>query len=372
MEDIGGILVTVEAVRISGEELLERPPVTFDDDDLGEAVAGRRILVTGAGGSVGSALTRLLAALRPAELTCLESHEPSLFHLRNRLLASHPDVACRWALADVRDERKLAAVFRECRPEVVFHLAAYKHVHVGEENVDQAIGVNVLGTVGLVRQAARAGVRAIVYPSTDKAVNPPSVYGATKRAVERYAALLAATGNATQLRVVRLVNVFGTQGSVVETFARQIVAGEPLTVTDPRMTRYWMTMREAVSLLGWAAGAERREGPYILKVGQPVPPEVTARRLARLLRPASEPTIRYVGSRPGERLHEELAYPYESLEPSPHPGVWTIRDLRGPSALNPDLEQQIRALGRSLYEADHRELRRRLFALAAGEAVATG
>ena len=363
------------ANRLAGEALLERAPIAFDEAALADRLAGRRILVTGAGGSVGSALVDLLASLGPAELVLLESHEPSLFHLRNRLLTARPGVSYRWTLADVRDERKLATTFRQWRPEVVFHLAAYKHVPLGEENVDQVVGVNVLGTVRLVRQAASAGVETVVYPSTDKAVNPPSIYGATKRVVERYLAEVARGPAGPAIRVVRLVNVFGTQGSVIETFTRQILAGQPLTITDPRMIRYWMTMREAAHLLAWTttiATGEAAEWPFVLKVGEAVPLETTARRLCRLLRPGAGVSIRYVGIRPGERLYEELTYPYETLEPGPHPGVWAVRDRRGPGALAPDLAVQLRTLEERLYELGLPELRRRLFALAAGLSADSG
>ena len=354
-------------VAISGEELLERAPVAFDSSRLAAGLAGRRILVAGAGGSVGSALSERLAALRPAELVLLDSHEPSLFRLRSRLLAGWPDGQYRWALADVRDERKLAALFRQCRPQVVFHLAACKQVPLGEENVDQVFDVNVLGTVGLVRQATLAGVGTVVYPSTDKAVNPPSVYGASKRVVERYLAVVGRRGDAVTPRVVRLVNVFGTQGSVIETFARQILAGDPITITDLRMTRYWMTMRETVDLLAWVARSEGAADSRILDVGQPVPLEATARRLGSILRPEAEITIRCVGIRPGERLSEELTYSYERLDPTAHPGVRAIRDTRGPAAFGGDLEAGIQSLSDELYDLERAELRKRLFALAAGE-----
>jgi FlaA1/EpsC-like NDP-sugar epimerase len=351
---------------ITGEELLERPAVQFAGTELADRLAGRRILVTGAGGSVGSALADLLASLRPAELVLVESHEPSLFHLRARLLAAQPSVCYRWTLADVRDERKLAAVFGQSRPEIVFHLAAYKHVPLAEENLDQVLAVNVLGTVGLVQQAARSGVEMLVYPSTDKAVNPPSIYGATKRVVERYLAEVAREHFGPAIRLVRLVNVFGTQGSVIETFTRQILAGQPLTITDPRMTRYWMTMAEAAGLLAWTTTTET-PGPFILAVGEAAPLEVTARRLSRLLRPDVDPAIRYVGIRPGERLHEELAYPYETLEPCPHPGVRAIRDTRGPGASASDLPHQLGVLAEQLHDLAQPELRRLVFALATGK-----
>jgi FlaA1/EpsC-like NDP-sugar epimerase len=347
--------------------LLDRPEVRFDELALHEALAGRRLLVVGAGGSVGTALTETLAGFDPAELVLLESHEPSLFHLRGRVLAARPGLRARWALGDVRDERRIAALFRECRPEIVFHLAACKHVPLSEENVDQAISVNVLGTIGLLHQAAEAGATAFVYPSTDKAVNPPSIYGATKRVLERYFAEYARTHDSPLVRWVRLVNVLGTQGSVIETFARQILAGDPLTITDRRMSRYWMTMRETARLLAWAATTTTSPGPFVLDCGADVPLEETARKVARVVRPGYEPTLRSVGIRPGERLSEYLAYDYEALVDSGQPGVHAIRDARGDAARSPELVQQIADLGATLYETDRAGLRRRLFALASEE-----
>ena len=349
--------------RFPWAELLDRPEVQFDESALRAALGGRRLLVTGAGGSVGTALSETLASFGPAELVLLESHEPSLFHLRNRVLAAHPNGRYRWALGDVRDERRIAALFRGCRPDVVFHLAACKHVPLSEENVDQAIDVNVLGSIGLLRLAAESGATAFVYPSTDKAVNPPSIYGATKRVLERYFAEFAATHAAPRPRWVRLVNVLGTQGSVIETFSRQILADEPLTITDARMTRYWMTMRETSRLIAWAA-VTSEPGPFVLDAGAEVPLGETARRVAAVVRPGYEPRIRYVGIRPGERLSEYLAYDYERLEPSSQPGVLAIRDERGVASRSPMLAERLATLRAGLHEIEHAELRRRLFALA--------
>lgn len=362
---------SAEGAFVAGEDLLGRAPVPFDSTGLADRLGGRRILVAGAGGSVGTALSSFLASYRPAELVLLEEHEPSLFRLRARLLASYPEGSYRWTLADVADERKIAAVYRETRPEIVFNLAAHKHVPLSEENIDQTIKVNVFGTVAMIRQAELAGVECFVYPSTDKAVNPPSIYGATKRVVERFIAEYARSERMLSPRVVRLVNVFGTQGSVIETFTRQILAGEPLTITDPRMTRYWMTMREAAELLAWTTTADRSAGIYMLALGPAAPLEETARRLAERLRPGIKPEFRYVGIRPGERLAEELAYDYERIEPvgsAANAGVVMIRDTRarpteGSSA---GFLDELKQLEEGLYSLDRAELRRRLFALATG------
>ena len=348
---------------LAAEALLGRAEVRFDREALASVLGGRRLLVSGAGGSVGSFLSTFLASLGPASLVVLDSHEPSLFHLRARLLERYPDVAYRWVLADVRDERKLAALFRETRPDVVFHLAAYKHVPLAEENVDQAIAVNVLGAQSVARAAAATGAT-VVYPSTDKAVRPPSIYGATKRLVERYLLEEAVGPSRLSTRIVRLVNVAGSQGSVVETFARQIRAGQPITVTDSRMTRYWMTVGETCGLLGWAAVEAEAVGPYVIRAGDPVPIEETAKRLHRLLGVREPLVIRHVGIRPGERLYEELAYDYESIVETRHPGVSWIRDDRPESGRDPEYRRQLDGILDGLYSLDRAELRRRLFDLA--------
>jgi len=348
---------------LAAEALLGRAEVRFDREALASGLGGRRLLVSGAGGSVGSRLAMFLAGLKPSSLVVLDSHEPSLFHLRARLLERHPNVAYRWTLADVRDERKLAALFREARPEVVFHLAAYKHVPLAEENVDQSLAVNVVGVQSIARAAAAVGAT-VVYPSSDKAVRPPSIYGATKRLAERY--LLDEAAGPTQLavRMVRLVNVLGSQGSVVETFTRQIRSGLPITITDPRMTRYWMTADETCDLLGWAAVEADAAGPYVLAVGEAVPIEETAKRLHGLLGATEPLAIRHVGIRPGERLFEELAYDYETIVATRHPGVRRIRDDRPDGGRDPAYRRELDGLLDGLYSLDRAELRRRLFELA--------
>ena len=320
------------------------------------------MLVTGAGGSIGSVLAERLAAAGTSDLVLLESHEPSLFHLRNRIRAGYPEVPCRFALGDIRDERRLAGLFAAHRPQIVFHLAAYKQVPLGEENVDQCVSTNVVGTLGLLRQAAAAGVEAIVYPSTDKAVNPPSVYGATKRVVELAAAEWQRDGRRPAVRVVRLVNVFGTQGSVVEVLSRQLLAGQPMTITHPEMDRYWITMDEATLFIAQAASADLARGILLLDLGPAVRTEEIARRLAAQLRPGEPVEIKYVGVRPGERLHEELAYPYEEVLASPYPGILELRDRDGDARVG--VMRHMPALAEEVYTLGSAELRRRVFDLA--------
>ncbi len=305
--------------------LLQRTEIQFERTVLDLALRGKRILITGAGGSIGSALALQACQHEPEQLILLDSHEASLFHLRQKIVRDHA-VDTRYVLADVRDRAKIDQVFKRHRVDVAFHLAAYKHVPFAEDNVDQVASVNVLGTMNVVEAAGEYGTSTVVYPSSDKAVTPRAVYAATKRVTERVLGAIATQCSSPRLRIVRLVNVFETQGNVIETFARQIRANRPLTVTDPRMDRYWMTKREAVHVLTAVATRPSFEGFYMLDVGEPVPIVETARRLFDLLRPGEgPPIIQFSGIRPGERLHEELKYPDEQFWPTDLPGLLTIQ-----------------------------------------------
>ncbi|HEX5414027.1 MAG TPA: polysaccharide biosynthesis protein [Chloroflexota bacterium] len=346
-------------------ELLERPEIDFGPNLPREVVAGRRVLITGAGGSVGRALARTVAAADPARLVLLDWHEASLFHLEQALAAQWPSddrSGPRFLLADVRDRRQMDRLLRHEKVDLIFHLAACKHVALGEANPDQAVSVNIGGTLDLFGVAAERDVSTFVYPSTDKAVNPSSLYGATKRIVERSLPALA-EASGPNARIIRLVNVFGTQGSVVETFAGLIRAGRPLTITDERMDRYWMTMAEANRLLLAAAERPRFEGIYLLDVGAPVPIVETARKLHRLLRGGGEPSLRIIGARPGERLHEYLAYPAETVLPTDRPGLLLAQPARAGHNTTSWLAA-VRALIAERYDLEPASVRDRTFELA--------
>lgn len=313
-------------MMVDYDRLLERPPVAFDEEVVRRRFDGGSVLVTGAGGSIGSALIELLACFGATTLVCFDGHEPSLFRLGLRLRERYPSRRVRLATGDVRDTRRLSRLIDEHAVDSLFHLAAYKHVPLGEENCDQVAEVNVLSTLALADAAASAGVRDFVYPSTDKAVRPPSIYGATKRIVE-LELLRRACDHGRRCAVGRLVNVFGTSGNVIEVWSRELVEHRPITVMDPRMTRYWMTTREATMLLASAACLTPATSPLLVEVGEPVPLLRTAERLAGLLG-SRAPEPRVVGARPGERLHEELAYSFERLESSGLPGIQQARALR--------------------------------------------
>ncbi len=286
--------------------LLGRSEWQVPRDRLCARYAGARVLVTGAAGSIGTEIGHRLLELGVERLICVDHHEPSLYRLGLDL-----DRADRvqLVLADARDSARLGALLLHQRVDAVVHLAAYKHVPLGEANADQVALVNIFSTLDLARGAMRAGTQDFLYPSTDKAVRPPSIYGCSKRLAE--VGLRAAMGDgSTRIRMSRLVNVIGTAGNVIEVFARQIAAGQDLTITDARMTRYWMSRREAAELLLFSAVAQPGE-LFLLNVGEAVPLVETARRLATSMGVATLRT-RSIGARPGERLHEELAYPWES------------------------------------------------------------
>lgn len=351
------------------EQLLGRRLIAGDSSAARAFLAGRRILVTGAGGSIGSALAERLVDVRPVDLILLDHHENSLFQLRQHMMERHPGDATsmRFVLADVRDGRKMAAVLREHSPEIIFHLAAYKHVPLAEESPEEFVSINVLGTWRLLQEACCAGVRKVIYPSTDKAVDPPSIYGATKRTVEIMLQAFADREPGIQFIAARLVNVLGARGGVVETFARQISDGRELTITDARMTRYWITMEEALYLLTQAAYRGRSGGILVLDLGEPVRVVDIAHRLWRILGlPNEEFRIRYVGARPGERMAEYLFDAGESVVPSGIEGILEVRSKAPKPREVAEAAELVRALEELIAADAKAELRDRLFSFIRG------
>lgn len=324
------------------ELILGRPEFARDLNSAAQTLPGRRILVTGAAGSIGVPLTYELLTVDPERLVLLDHHEHSLFSLERavRGLARH----LVFELADVRDKPRLERIFDEHQPDVVIHLAAAKHVPYGERFPEGAVATNVLATRDLLSLAASAGTAVFVYPSSDKSVQPPSVYGATKRIAE---ALVQARANQHRWVVVRYVNIIGTRGSVIETFTQQLLAEEPLSITDERMTRYWISMNEAI----WTAlMTPQRVGPgevVMPDCGDALPIIETARRLAGWYRPGQVPyPILCTGMRPGERLHEILLSPNEAFGDSPAQGMRVVTTKRAPAALSglPDLVEELMRL----------------------------
>jgi FlaA1/EpsC-like NDP-sugar epimerase len=307
------------------EDVLGREVVGFDEVSakrIQHAFVGRRILVTGAGGSIGSELCRQLAELEPASLILVDNHENHLFDIEQELLAKLGArvIPC---LTDVRSKADVEQIFREHRPEIVFHAAAYKHVPMMEAHPIKAVLNNVRGT-RMVAQAARDfGVERFLLVSTDKAVKPTSVMGATKRAAEM---LVLAMGGPTRFRVVRFGNVLGSAGSVMHTFSRQIEEGGPITLTHPDITRFFMTIPEAVRLVLQANTIGKGGDLFVLDMGEPIKIIDLARQMIRLSGFTEEEIpISVVGLRPGEKLHEQLLGDHEEKRPSGVPGVWVSR-----------------------------------------------
>lgn len=355
--------------------LLGREPVQIDQPDLAGFVAGRTALVTGAGGSIGSRLSLLLARLGPARIVLLDSSEHNLFTI-NEILRHHaPDTPRTLALCDVRNEAALQRWFGRTRPTLVFHAAALKHVPLLEEQVEEAVLTNVLGTLNVARQAERHRADVAVLLSSDKAVNPASVMGATKRCAELLFQSFAAQAGPDQPRFisVRFGNVLGSTGSVVPLFERQIAEGGPVTVTHPEMTRYFMTIGEAVQLIVQAAthAASRpaaEGGVLVLDMGAPVRITDLAERMIRLhgRTPGADVSIDFVGLRPGERLHESLAFEQEDLTPSPIAKVLSTGAVEAPT---PEVMASIGQLIAAAHDGRTAAVLERLRALAPGSSV---
>ncbi|MSO85833.1 MAG: polysaccharide biosynthesis protein [Rhodospirillales bacterium] len=342
-----GIEDRAEVRPIAVEDLLGRPQTPLDHEAMRAFLNNRRVLVTGAGGSIGAELVRQIVAFAPAEVVLLDNSEYALYQIDREAERLAPAVARRAILMDVRDRERVRALFAEARPEIVFHAAALKHVPLVETNSAAGAAVNLAGTVNVADAARAAHAGAMVLISTDKAVNPASVMGATKRAAEMYCQALDLEGQTgTRFVTVRFGNVLGSTGSVVPLFQDQLARGGPLTVTHPEMARYFMTVREAVELVIEAAASESScEGTpdgvtrqhkdavgkaahkgtiFVLDMGIPVKIVDLARQMIRLagLRPDRDVAIVYTGIRPGEKLHEELFHGAEPLAPSGIPGIF--------------------------------------------------
>ena len=326
----------LELRPVAIEDLLNRPQVPLDRDGMARLIQGRRVIVTGAGGTIGSELARQVAAFGPSLLVLLDNGEYALWQIDLELAESHPRVNRQALIADIRDENRIRAVFEEFRPELVFHAAALKHVPMVEANPLEGLSTNAAGTRHVADAARAAGALAMVLISTDKAVNPTSVMGASKRLAEMYCQALdiAARLNGSGMRciTVRFGNVLGSTGSVVPLFQRQLARGGPLTVTHPDMQRYFMTVREAVGLVLQASvlGVGDAELPsghdggiFVLDMGEPVKIVDLARQMIRLagLHPDVDVEIRFTGLRPGEKLYEELFHGKEPPVPTGYPGL---------------------------------------------------
>ena len=335
------------------EGLLGRDAVELDMEEVRRRIEGRTVLVTGGAGSIGSELARHIAMLEPRRLVLVDQAESRLYFTQIELAQAHPSLDLVAVVASVVHRRRLAQIFAQHRPDFVFHAAAYKHVPLMETNIAEAIRNNVVGTLNAARCAAAVGSAVFLLISTDKAVRPSSIMGATKRIAERLILGLPALAAAnTDYRAVRFGNVLGSDGSVLPLFERQLAAGRPLPVTDPKVTRYFMTTTEAVQLVLRASTLpEASRRICMLEMGEPVRILDLAEGLVRLsgLEPYRDVQIQFTGMRPGEKLHEELTSMLEQTVPS---SVDRIRIVQAIEADGDEILRGLTRLARALDTAD--------------------
>ena len=334
--------VSVKCIRdVSYEDLLGREPVRLEKERIGGYLEDRRVLVTGAGGSIGSELCRQIARYNPSSLVLLDRTEKNLYDIEMDMWRSFPYIKYSPVLGDIRHKDQMLKIFEEYRPEVVFHAAAYKHVPMMEIHPWEAVYNNILGTKHIVEIADYLGVKRFVLVSTDKAVNPANVMGATKRVTELLVQAHAKS-RSTKFMAVRFGNVVGSSGSVIPLFKKQIEHGGPITVTHPEVTRYFMTIPEAVQLILQAGSMGKGGEVFILDMGVPVKIADIARDLIRLsgLEPDRDIEIKYIGLRPGEKLYEELVVVGEEIAATEHEKILVLRNGKH-SMLSEDLETRI-------------------------------
>ncbi len=326
--------VSVKQLRdIQIEDLLGREPVDLDLDQIGAYLAGQTVLVTGAGGSIGSEICRQITRFKPKSIVLLGHGENSIFEIEQELERRHPGQHTVAVIADVRDEHRIGRVFEQYKPDVVFHAAAHKHVPLMEANPEEALTNNVFGTRNVARAADKHGARRFVMISTDKAVNPVSVMGMSKRVAEMVVQAIGSTSQ-TKFMAVRFGNVLGSRGSVVPVFRKQIAEGGPVTVTHPDMTRYFMTIPEAVQLVIQAGAMGKGGEVFVLDMGEPIKITRLAEEIIRLsgMEPGKDMEIVYTGVRPGEKLFEEILTTEEVATSTKHKKIYVAKDAE------PDVE----------------------------------
>jgi len=344
------------------EDLLARDPVHTDIARVRELLAGKRVLVTGGGGSIGSELCRQIAACRPASLTIVGHGENSIYHIERALREAHPTLHLTPVIADTRDSARIDHVFAAANPEVVIHAAAHKHVPLMELNPEEAVTNNIGGTRNLVRTCERWNVETFVMISTDKAVNPTSTMGATKRIAEHIVQAAAQRSHERGVRkrfvAVRFGNVLGSRGSVVPLFQRQIEAGGPITVTHPDVERFFMTIPEAVQLVLQAATIGHGGELFVLDMGAQVKIVDLARDMIRLagLEEGRDVDIVFTGLRPGEKLYEELFLNDEHATRTAHDKIFVSRNNE--HTLDNNLDQTVDQLLAAAHAHDRAELYR--------------
>jgi FlaA1/EpsC-like NDP-sugar epimerase len=336
--------VGVKQIRpLAIEDLLPRSPISLNIDEVRRLVEGKRVLVTGAGGSIGSELCRQMAALSPASLVCYERYENGLYAVANELVDRNQGVPIHSVVGDVTDTKRVESIFAAFRPELIFHAAAHKHLPLMETNPCEAVKNNVAGTQTVAEAARRHGVERFVLISTDKAVNPSSVMGATKRVAELIVQAVS-VGSDTRFVTVRFGNVMGSNGSVVPRMADQIRAGGPVTITHPEIRRYFMLIPEAVELVLQAAVLAGNRETFVLDMGEQIKVLDIARSMITLsgFVPGVQIPIKFIGLRPGEKLVEELVGAGETLEKSEISNIFRVRWPEGVNASR--LAEQVEVL----------------------------
>jgi FlaA1/EpsC-like NDP-sugar epimerase len=354
--------VTVTSLRqVEIQDLLRREPIQTDLEQVRSLATGETVLVTGAGGSIGSELCRQLAGLEPARIILLGHGENSIFEIQHELAAHFPSINLLPVIADVRDRDRMKLTFERYRPYAVFHAAAHKHVPLMEMNVAEAVTNNVLGTRNVAQLSADFEVAHLVLISTDKAVRPTNVMGATKRVAEQIVQEIAERLDRNFV-AVRFGNVLGSRGSVVPTFLRQIQAGGPVTITHPEMRRYFMTIPESVQLVLQAGALGRGGEVFVLDIGEPMKILDLATDLIRLsgLDVGTDIEIRFTGVRPGEKLYEELLFSSENAQVTQHPKVLRAKNGTLPAGLSAIVDRLVRGSTEGAPDEELRSLLSRL------------
>jgi FlaA1/EpsC-like NDP-sugar epimerase len=345
LRDILNGQLTIRHLReVRIEDLLGRDPVKIDLREVRLGLAGKVVLVTGAAGSIGSELCRQIKSYGPRKLVCLDQNESGIFYLQMELVETKDNDSIHFCVADIRDSERMRIIFREFRPDIVFHAAAYKHVPIMEKNVAEALNNNVFALLSLLDISSENACNAFVLISSDKAVNPKNVMGATKRLGEMI--LACRDTNSMRCVSVRFGNVLGSSGSVIPVLQRQLIGGQPLTITHPEVTRFFMTTREAVSLILQAFTLGDHGDILVLDMGEPVSILQLAKTLIRLSgKSEDEVSIRFIGLRDGEKLHEELFFVTEEVCST---SQQKISRVRSKPMEWPVLERHLKALQSSL------------------------